>query len=84
MSKRLQVLLPEEEFARIQSVASSQHIAVGEFVRRELRKSCETLGARSVEAKLKAIRKAAEYNFPTADIEQMNAEIEKGYSSGLP
>jgi hypothetical protein len=30
------------------------------------------------EAKLKAIRKAAEYSFPTADIQQMLAEIERG------
>ena len=31
------------------------------------------------EAKLKAVRKATEYAFPTADIEQMLAEIERGY-----
>jgi len=30
------------------------------------------------EAKLKAIRKAAEYSFPTADIQQMLAEIDRG------
>ncbi|MEK7751460.1 MAG: hypothetical protein AAB654_06050 [Acidobacteriota bacterium] len=30
------------------------------------------------EAKLKAIRKAAEYSFPTVDIQQMLAEIERG------
>jgi hypothetical protein len=29
--------------------------------------------------KLKAIRKAAEYSFPTADIDQMLEEIERGY-----
>ena len=29
-------------------------------------------------ANLKAIRKAAEYSFPTADIQQMLAEIERG------
>jgi len=29
-------------------------------------------------AKLRAIRKAAEYSFPTADIQQMLAEIERG------
>jgi hypothetical protein len=28
---------------------------------------------------LKAIRKAAEYSFPTADIQDMLAEIERGY-----
>ena len=29
--------------------------------------------------KLRAIRKAATYSFPTADIEQMLDEIERGY-----
>jgi hypothetical protein len=31
------------------------------------------------EAKLKAVRKAARYSFPTADIEEMIGEIEQGY-----
>ena len=31
------------------------------------------------ERKLKAIRKAATYSYPTADIEQMLDEIERGY-----
>jgi antitoxin YefM len=33
---------------------------------------------REREAKLKAVRKAAEYSFPTADIAQMLEEIERG------
>jgi hypothetical protein len=31
------------------------------------------------EVKLKAIRRAAQYSFPTADLEQMLSEIERGY-----
>ena len=34
--------------------------------------------------KLNAIAKAIQFNGPTADIDQMNHEIEVGYSSGLP
>ncbi|MCX6637522.1 MAG: antitoxin [Acidobacteria bacterium] len=30
------------------------------------------------QAKLRAVRKAVEYSFPTADIQQMLAEIERG------
>jgi hypothetical protein len=33
------------------------------------------------EAKLKAVRKASRYSFPTADIDQMLSEIEQGYGS---
>ena len=29
--------------------------------------------------KVKAVRRAAEYSFPTADIPQMLSEIERGY-----
>jgi len=32
------------------------------------------------EVKLRAVRKAAKYSFPTADIQQMLQEIERGYA----
>jgi len=35
---------------------------------------------RSVAEKLEAIRLAVQYEFPTADIDTMLAEIEKGYA----
>jgi hypothetical protein len=35
-----------------------------------------------VSKKLEALRAAAKFEFPTADIEQMLAEIEQGYQSG--
>ena len=35
------------------------------------------------EAKLKALREAAQYFFPTADIDQMLQEIERGYLEDL-
>jgi hypothetical protein len=31
------------------------------------------------ETKLKAVRRGAQYSFPTADLEQMLHEIERGY-----
>jgi hypothetical protein len=43
---------------------------------------CWTLGARrgkTVERKLEAIRAAAQFEFPTADIDVMLEEIEQGY-----
>jgi hypothetical protein len=40
----------------------------------------EPLG--EVSNKLEALRSAARHEFPTADIEQMLAEIEQGYLSG--
>ena len=79
MSKRLQVLLPDAEMAEIQRMARREQITVGEWARRALRLARSREAAGDPERKLKAIRRAATYNFPTADIEQMLAEIERGY-----
>ena len=84
MSKRLQVIMEEGEYSRIQSVAAGKHLSVGEYVRRELRRSVESADVKPAEQKLRAIQRALQFNFPTADIDQMNAEIEMGYSHGLP
>jgi hypothetical protein len=36
----------------------------------------------SVGKKIEAVRTAARFEYPTADIDQMLAEIERGYSMG--
>jgi len=79
MSKRLQVLLPDQELAEIQRLARRERVAVGEWVRRALRDARSRQPVNDSEFKLKAIRCAAEYSFPTADMEQMLREIEQGY-----
>ncbi|AIE85661.1 hypothetical protein OP10G_2293 [Fimbriimonas ginsengisoli Gsoil 348] len=76
--------MEEGEYARLQKAAQSEHLAVGEFVRRELRRSCAALDAGPADAKLRALNKALQHDFPSADISQMNEEIEAGYRLGLP
>lgn len=61
--------------------SSTRALALGEWVRRVLREARSQRPAQETEAKLKAVRKAAQYAFPTADIKQMLAEIERGYQS---
>jgi len=78
MSKRLQVLLPDREMSEIRRVASRERLTVGEWVRRALREARASRPAFDAETKLKAVRRAAEYSFPTADIERMLGEIERG------
>ncbi len=82
MTKRLQVLLPDPEYREIQKIARSRRISVAQWVRQALRaaKREEPLG--DVSNKLEALRAAAKFEFPTADIEQMLAEIEQGYLRG--
>ncbi|HEV2198944.1 MAG TPA: ribbon-helix-helix protein, CopG family [Bryobacteraceae bacterium] len=79
MSKRLQVLLPDQEMTDIQRLAKREHVTVGEWVRRALRQARAGRPATEPQTKLKAIRRAAAYSFPTSDIEQMLSEIERGY-----
>ena len=77
MTKRLQVLLDEEEYLEIQGVARRQRMTVAEWVRQALRKARGDHPG-TVEAKLRAIADASRHEFPTADIEVMLGEIEAG------
>lgn len=79
MSKRLQVLLPEQEMKEIQRLARLDRLTVGEWVRRVLREARAQKPSSGPEAKLAAVRRSVEYSFPTADMEQMLREIEQGY-----
>jgi len=81
MSKRLQVLLPDQEMTEIQRFARRERVSVGEWVRRVLREARARQPVNEPEVKLKAVRKASQYSFPAADIEQMLSEIEQGYRS---
>ncbi len=77
MTKRLQVLLDEDEYREIQGVARMQRMTVAEWVRQTLRKA-KGNPPKSIEAKLRAIQKASRHNHPTADIDVMLREIEEG------
>jgi hypothetical protein len=74
MSKRLQVLLPDSEMAEIRRLAHREQVKVGEWVRRALREACSRQPIRDAQFKLRAVRQAARYSFPTADIDQMLEE----------
>jgi hypothetical protein len=79
MSKRLQVLLDEPEFREIQRAARADRMTVAEWVRQALRAARRGRAVGDPKKKIAAIRAAARHSFPTADIEQMLAEIERGY-----
>lgn len=81
MSKRLEVLLSAQEMADIQRIARQERLTVGEWVRRTLREAREQGSMRDPEVKLRATRRAAEFSFPTADIDEMLGEIERGYQA---
>lgn len=82
MSKRLQVLLDEQEWRDLKRVARAQRTTVAEWVRQALRAARRQSPATAMETKMDAIRRAAREAHPTADIQTMLAEIERGYLSG--
>ena len=78
MTKRLEVLLDDEEYLEIQGVARSQRVTIEEWVRQALRQASGDQ-PKPAEAKLRAIADASRHEFPTADIETMLREIETGH-----
>lgn len=79
MSKRLQVLVDEPEWQELRETASREGVTVSEWVRRTLRAARRTGPEGDLGSKLAAIRTAAGYQYPTADIDQVLAEIESGF-----
>ena len=84
MSHRLQVLLNEEEMEELRRSAKRRQVTVAEWVRQAIRAQRAQEPVKDAATKIRAIREAAKYSAPTADIEQMNAEIERGYLDDLP
>lgn len=79
MSKRLQVVLDERELEEIRTVAEERGMTVSEWVRRTLREARRRVPSGGRRRKLAALQRATRHDFPTADIDRMLAEIERGY-----
>ena len=81
MTKRLQVILEDPEYREMQRMARASHMTLAEWVRRALaaaRRREPTVGA---SRKLSAVRTATRHAFPSGDIGEMLAQIERGYTS---
>jgi hypothetical protein len=81
VTKRLQVLLPDTELRDIQRLARGRGMTTAEWVRQALRSERERAAGRDATEKLAVVRRASSHAFPTADIEAMLGDIERGYSS---
>ena len=84
MSQRLQVLLDEAELRAVHEAAAREGIPVSEWVRRALRDARRRAPRGDLDEKVRAIRAAAGYSFPTPDIDEMLGEIERGYLAKTP
>jgi len=79
MSIRLQVVMENAELDAIRAAALERGVTVSEWVRETLREARRRVSDGDAERKLAAIRAADRHAYPTADIDQMIAEIERGY-----
>ena len=79
MSKLLQVTLDDEEMRALHDIAKRHRTTVAEWVRQTLRAARRQEPREYAERKLKVVRAAVRHEFPSGDIHQMLAEIERGY-----
>jgi hypothetical protein len=84
MTKRLQVLVDDAELREIRRIARTKRMTVAEWVRQVLRAARRREPEGDARKKIEVVRAASRHSFPTGDIEQMLAEIERGYLRGSP
>ncbi len=72
-------MIDDAEYRRLQQVAKRKQMTISEWARHALRVAAAEEPTGSGDKKLAVIRAAARRAAPTADIEQMLAEIESGY-----
>ena len=75
--------MDESEHEAIRAAASEQGMTVSEWVRETLREARRRIPSGDTERKLAAIRAADQLSYPTADIDEMVAEIERGYGEDI-
>jgi len=82
MSKRLQVILDDDEMEEVAALAKRRRMTVSDWVRQTLREARSRQPRVAGDRKILAIRAAVKHSFPTADMDRMLSEIESGFLSG--
>lgn len=80
MSKRLQIVVDDEEARRFEQCARSEGLTLASWARQALRDAEREASAADPGGKLTAIRAAYQYTFPAPDIDTMLEEVEHGYA----
>jgi len=79
MSKRLQVLVPEDRYAEIARAAARRGVTVSAWVRMLLDEAVRGEPVRTATRKLAALRAGLRHEFPTSDIDEILEQIEGQY-----
>ncbi len=78
MSKRLQVVLDDEELREIEATARRERMTTSEWVRQALRAARRTRPRTDAGRKLAIVRAAVRHHFPTGDIDEVLRDIDRG------
>jgi len=81
MTKRMQVLVEAAELRRMQAEARTRGMTLAEWVRATLREALRSRPSGRAATKLAVVRASTQNSFPTADIDRMLEEIERGYGA---
>lgn len=81
MTKRLQVLFDDADYAALQAAAASQGMTVAEWVRQALMAARRAHSTLDTDRKLAAIRHAVRHTAPTGPVDRLIDETERGYAA---
>ena len=78
MSKRLQVMMPDDEYRAVADIARQQGKPLSRVVRDSLRRTVAEEPQVAPEQRIAAVLRFARFAGPTGDIDQLLSEIERG------
>jgi len=78
MSPRLQIVVSEDEAQQLRRSAERAGLTLSEWARRALRRAQKAGVAVTPDQRLRALDRALTCGHPTADLEDMLSEIERG------
>jgi hypothetical protein len=78
MSKRLQVVMPDDEYRALLRASRRTRKPVAQLVRESLRRTLAEAEDVPAEGRIAAVLRFARFSGPTGDIDQVLAEIEAG------
>jgi len=84
MSKRLQIVVDDEEARRFERCAKVEGLTLSSWARQALRAAERELSFGDPDRKMAGIRAAYQYAFPAPDPATMLEEIERGYATADP
>lgn len=79
MTKRLQVLFDDAEYAALQAAAAASGLSVADWVRQAVSAARRRESSTDIDRKLDVIRAAVRHTGPTGQIERLTAEVERAY-----